>query len=198
MKSSYQLIPRVVTPSINPGDKIEIDFFISGYGPVKKCKLNIFHSSKKLINEKDPGKIEWSIQVAKDKTTNKIIQPVSGNDYKGKHNLDHVGAFIYLNEGFFLDDPRITSTPFGLARIMSENTWDKLFPLSMMINTLKDVSSGNYTLDLNFTYSDGDEISTNHKTVVIHVRNWKEKNEKKLWFIGIIGAVALAIVTQFF
>ena len=49
MKSSYKLVPRINTPSINPGDTIDFDVFISGYGKIPKNRFNIFYSSKNLV-----------------------------------------------------------------------------------------------------------------------------------------------------
>lgn len=196
MKSSYRLITRTDTPTINPGNPIEIDVFISGYGKIEKNKFNLYHSSKNLVNSNNPGKIEWTIQVAKDKKTGKIIQPVSGNQYKGIHKLDSQGTYVTINEGYFLDDPKLEFEKNALPRIMSESTWDRLFPFSVVINTLTNAKPGNYGIDLIFTYSADNEISTDQKTVVIHVTSWKERHEKALWFIGISGAVILGILAK--
>ena len=49
MKSSYVIIPRLMTPSINPGNSIEIDIFFSGYGKIEKNKFVIILTLK-LIN----------------------------------------------------------------------------------------------------------------------------------------------------
>ena len=97
----FILIPKIT--EVNPGDKIEIMMFLSGYGKVIRNKLRIFYSPELVDNEK-PGVLESCIACKKDKT-GKFLQLVSGEPYLTSHNLTKDGVYVIMNEGNFVDIP---------------------------------------------------------------------------------------------
>lgn len=198
MKSFYTLIPRLIKPAIKAGEIIEIEIYISGYGKIEKNKFTIYYSSN-LVNKFDAGIIEYNIKVAKDKTTGKTIQPVSGKEYFDTHKLDDIGATITINEGYFLDIPNQSISDHGFPQIMSEKTFDNTPPFRIKINTSTKGIYGDYDIDFALTYSDGEEIMIDRKTLTIHVTRWLERNEKKVTILGMVSAwlsVLLAIILK--
>jgi len=196
LKAAYSLIPRVIKPNINPGETIEVEIFISGYGEIKRNKLQIYYSSK-LINTDNPGFLESCIKVAKNKT-GKTVQPVSGRKYVDKYECNPVGVCVILNEGNFMRIPYENNLNFGLPRIMAESKWDNISPIRLRLNTSPKAPSGNYDVSMILTYSDGSEIQKDEKNVKIHVKNWWERNLKTVTITGSIIIPVLAIILKFF
>ncbi|MCK4933827.1 hypothetical protein KAS06_04075, partial [Candidatus Bathyarchaeota archaeon] len=120
MNSVFSIVPRLRTPTVNPGKPIEIEIFLTGHGKIPKLrKFTIAHSSPYLYKEDSEGKIgvlEWSIKAILNEKTGKIIGFVAG-DYEGnlslrgkdvhiraheEHPIDPVGVLVELNQGYFL------------------------------------------------------------------------------------------------
>jgi hypothetical protein len=152
-----------MTPSIDPGDKIEIEIFISGYGDVEKNKLFISFSSSALIDEKNPGNIKTCIKTLINTKTNEI-SPLAGEDQVQSRPCDKVGVIIGLSKGYFLDKPASPSPPDTMfAPIMVESKWSGLSPIFLTLNTSKKTPPGNYDVNLVLTYSKEEEIRIDHK-----------------------------------
>lgn len=199
LKSFYTLIPRLIKPTIRPGETIEIEIYISGYGEVEKNKFSMFYSSR-LVNQSDVGKIEYNIGFATSQTTGET--KVVANNQQSYHSakLGPVGMTIGLNQGYFCDHPNLGSgSPNNFPPIMSEVESDGMPPFRIKMNTSTKGIAGDYDIDFALTYMKGDEIKTDHKTVTIHVTRWLERNEKKATILGIVSgwlSVILAIVLK--
>jgi len=203
MKSSYEIIPKLITPSIKGGETVEIELFMSGYGKVIKNKLNVTFSSKKMFDMTNPSFAEYNIVFAVNEKTGEKF-PFADKTTYSKINLDPTGATINLNEGFFSDvesENNLKMSKVGFPQIMPERVFERQPPFRFSFNTNKDTPAGNYDIDFVLTYSDGDEITTNHKKVTIHVKSFLEKYEKKfkliglfLTGIGLIAGITLAII----
>lgn len=188
MQASFKinLIPKITI--VDPGDQIEIEIFLSGYGKIARNKLRIFYSPD-LIDEKNPGVIESCIASARDKT-GKFLQPVSGEKYLTSYDLKGDGVYIILEEGNFADYPQIKGIPsFGYTPIMSEYKWGSHPPLLLTINTSEKAPSGDYEVFVIFTYSDGTDVSTEKTSIPIHVRSSIERHQWKIAITGIITAI---------
>lgn len=185
MRSAYALIPRLRKPSIDPGDKVEIEIFMTGYGPVKQNKLFISYSSPKLIDVENPGVLEYCISTAKDTRTGKIISPVSGKKYLKSHLCDPVGLIVVLTEGYFLDIPKQSPPSNAIPMIMPEHTWDGMPPLLLALNTSKKTPPGDYDIYLVLTYSARKQILTDQKKVTVHVKSAVERHWKKATILAI-------------
>lgn len=188
MKGSFKftLIPKIT--EVNPGDQIEIEMFLSGYGKITKNKLRVFYSPD-LVDKENSGVIESCIASARDKT-GKFLQPVAGGKYLTSHDLAGNGVYIIIEEGNFVDHPRINDVPIlGYPPIMSEYKWESHPPLSLKLNTSEATPSGDYEIFVIFTYSDGIDVYTEKTSIPIHVRSSIERHQWKIAIIGIIIAV---------
>jgi len=197
LSSAYTLIPRLITPSINSGDKIEIEIFISGYGNVEKNKLFISFSSSALIDKENPGSIETCIKTITNTKTNEI-SPLAGKEHIQSHSCNEVGVIIRLAKGYFLDHPTLRPPPPDdmLAPIMAEGKWDNLPPIFLTLNTSKKTPPGNYDVNLVLTYSEEEEIRIDNKKVQVHVKSPAEKHWKKVTIIAISLAILSLIATN--
>ena len=81
MTGIFSVVPRLCTPSINPGDSVEIELFITGYGDIpKKNKFSIAYSSPFILQKDENGKVgsaESCIKGIIDIDTGKIVGMIS-------------------------------------------------------------------------------------------------------------------------
>ena len=187
--SIYSLIPRCRKTNIKPGDKLEIEIFMTGYGIPEYNKLDIKSSSPYVIAS---GLMYYSIKEATNNKTNEK-QPVSGKAYLEEVPLTQIGIVMSLVRAYFMDNPRDLpkDIDFGIPMIMSENSWDDYPPILLTIITNKKAPKGDYDIYLTFTYSIQGNLSQDQKVVQFHINNWWERNQG---WIGIIGAF-IAIVS---
>lgn len=123
MKSSFIVIPRVTTPVVHAGEKIEIEIYISGYGPMKQNKMDINYHAKELINTNDPGVIMPGIGIGRDATSGEPVMVLRGKPYvehyekayPGGHKLDRWGLTTILHEGFFADVRKLEASESRIA-----------------------------------------------------------------------------------
>lgn len=213
MTCIYSIVPRVRTPSINPGNSIEIEIFLTGYGDdAKDNKFQISYSSPKLLEIDDKGKVgfvECCIKVALN-NKGKIVGVLTGNaKWKDPqtsktekaihlHPLDKIGTTITLNQGYFMKNKeaiRLSGKKVDEkdARILSEMTHDGHPPILLKFNTLSNAVSGDHNIVLTLFYTDGSEVKMDQKVITIHVNNWIEKHQKTLqWIAIILGLSALS------
>lgn len=211
MVGSFILTPRIRKPSINPGEFIEIDVFITGFGNVpKNIKLNISNPESILkIDEKDyVGFAQTCIIVGKD-SNNKITSVATGNtklkDSKTGKMLPVIqkfpqpitGSTFSLNEGFFLSFQTLSQLAGKKIdvrdkRIVGESSWDGHSPIYIKLNTSTDAPSGDHSIKLTLFYQDGNVVQIDHRNVTVHIKNWTEQHQKSLqWTAVIVGAIAL-------
>ena len=122
-QAKYVLMPKLLTPNVDPGKSIELEIFITGAGPVKENKLFLSYPSV-IINKENPGEIILSISAAVDDFTNKIIEPVSGRKVLQTHRCDYAGTTVTLPQGYFLPIPHAKPPSWSLDLVMAESKWD--------------------------------------------------------------------------
>lgn len=191
---AYSIVCRLRTPVVNPGQRIEMEVYLSGYGMPKQNKLHLAYSSPYVISRENPGVILSAIAVAKHKTTGQIMQPVSGKPYLQEHKCDMVGATVTLNEGYFLPIPeeRAKRVEQSFSTVMSEWMWDGYPPLLVTLNISKTAPAGNHNLYLTLTYGDGHQISQDQKCVTFYVTNWWDRWKSTTTTIGLCLAIPAA------
>lgn len=198
LQASYKLILISRVTEVNPGDRIEIEIFLSGYGKIARNKLRLCYSPD-LVDKEDSGVIESCISSARDKNTGKYLHPVSGKKYIVSHNLTQDGAYIVMEEGNFDDYPqtngaragrsRRRASIFGYPSIMSEYKWDSHPPILLKLNTSEKTPSGDYEISVILTYSDGKFVHTEKAFIPIHVKTLIERHQWKIAVIGLAIAV---------
>jgi len=212
MLGTYSLVPRIRNPSISPGDSIEIEAYITGFGDVPTdIKLYASYPSSILkvdkegyvgfaqtciIVGKDRDKNISSIAIGekqrlKDINTGEIITAVQ------KFPQNKTGSTFSLNEGIFLKH-QILSQLRGEEineadkRILGESSWDEYPPIFFKLNTSNNAPPGNHDIVLTIFYRDEDIIKIDQKYVVIHIKNWIQRNQKIINVIVVtLGSIAL-------
>ena len=111
---------------------------------------------------------------------------------KGSHDLDQVGATIGISEAYFHDTSR-EHTPGFLNQIFGEGNYDDVALFVLKINIRKKVPKGDYTIDMAFTYSDGQGMATDQKAVTVHVTDFVEKHTMLITMVALIGAIVTVV-----
>jgi len=191
-EAAYSLVIRNRTPSVDPGDSIEMEIFLSGYGVPEKNKLHISWSSPYVIDRQDPGRVyahrfddppivEGQIRV---------IQMVV--------LISEIGASIILDTVYFIEAG--SSVPqCGLRQVAGEGVWgavEKAVPILLIINTDKKAQSGDYEVTFTFTYGDEGRLRQDHKVAPFHITSvW----ERWQWAIYVgVGIAFLSLLISAF
>lgn len=197
-ESAYSLIIRNRTPTVRPGDKVEIDLFLSGYGIPEKNKLDIKWSSPYIINRENAGFLEWCISLGEDTATGKIM-PLTGTRFRQSLKITPIGIDTNLVQSFFFKNPVTTDSPnFAFAPVISESLWDNNPPMYLSLNTANSAPPGDYDITFTFTYGNEQNIFQDQKAARFHVTNWWERNQGWIAIAGATIALLSLIATAVF
>jgi len=191
---TYSLVPRNRNPLVHPGQTMEIEIFLSGYGMPEKNKLFIQWSSPSVINQNRPGELVSSIKCALDPTTGEMLV-ITGEKGLETFKLDPVGVVGCINKGHFLVAQREYSE-FCLGHVASEYAPKPLqAPLLLRLNIDKDAPAGNYEVVFIFTYGNEHELVQDYKSVPFHITSRWERNQAILYGAAVIIAALTLLIT---
>ncbi len=100
-QAKYVLVPKLLTPTIDPGETISVEVFLSGSGDVQENKF-VFSYPTSIVDLAEPGEVVTSIASVTDTKTGKLIQPVSGRDFLRNFKCGPIGVTIGLKSRIFL------------------------------------------------------------------------------------------------
>lgn len=110
------------------------------------------------------------------------------------------GTATEVVDAYFQEVTAMNGQPIidTLKPIYGERNYDGLAPFVLRINTRKKVPKGDYTIDLTFTYSDGQEIAIDYKAVKVHVTDTAEKHSFLIFLMTIAGTIigAAALISS--
>lgn len=206
MDPSYTLIPVLQTPEIDPGDIVEVDFYISAIGDIDKNRLHIVYAYDDLFAE-DVGFLSPGVKGGVDESGRQgIIPKEDGDDITW--DLSSTGTQISLPSWFFLDMPSEHTKSGGLAGLeghaeaypqkVSEVRYGDFAPLEMKFNTTTEAAPGNYTITIIFSYESNGELFTDREEVQFHINTFREQYEPIPTTIAVIAGIAavLSLVYQ--
>lgn len=178
---SYSLVINVDKYQISPHDEIVINVYITGYGKIYGSKLSAYPSSPLI--DPDNSYIEHGLQIddnniiwgcKSDSLPREGVTIVWGNDSASSRNTST--KFLDIAKG---------SSPRPIA---TEQPSDGNPPARFIINT-KDVSLGEYKLDVVFTYFNGEKWASSRKEVPFKIAGCYERNKTLFNAIGIFIAL---------
>lgn len=194
----YSITAHVRNPTVNPGETIEIEVYLSGHGVPAKNKLTMIWSSPYVIDENDPGTVITTIKDYKI-NTEELILGLTEHPLKRAGNISGgSGEAIVLNLGHFAHPVDLLPKPFpeiGFKGVMGEWNWNGEPPILVKLNTSTNALDGDYQVAFTFTYGYEDNPKQAFRVVDFHVRSswewWQEQWQK--WAIG--GGVSIALVS---
>jgi hypothetical protein len=185
---SYELVPRLSAAVVNPGESVELDVFLAGYGRIGSSKL-VLHTPPDAV---DPSRSKvWS----------DIAQTEKGFEFgKTERPLDPEGFVARLGgvnpdgkwdqSTFFFDADWFTSPSesWGTPPVMTEAS--KFPPFRIRIQVPEKVRPGRYAMFLLFSYFNGQQWCASHREVAFQVTNTLQRHEGIAWVLGVGAALA--------
>ena len=170
----YSLITVAKETHVDPGDIVEIDVYLCGYGEMRNNKLQIYYPSPALVDESSPGKIKHSMDIKRGESEiigERILHTNTEDDHS---DLKEYGGTIIPNLEFFRP---IRDMDEAHPLLASEVTFDSQPFLTFEINTDEDAYPGDYTIHFLYTYGDNEMITQTHNSLDIHLNNRRESLE---------------------
>jgi len=184
---SYNLAILVSEPIVDPGDSLQIEVYISGYGVIKAPKVAFYPSP----NVCDIGKstVWHSLKTYEDGAMGWGAQQTL---------LDPIGMVCCLSGGMvFKNDRSQEATWFFDARPSEQDNYQistevkhpkGSAPISLDLRLHRKARPGPQSVAFVFTYFDGDSWHTCTNHARFTVRNFYHRHETAVWLIGAIAA----------
>jgi hypothetical protein len=214
LEPSWQISARVVQRTLKPGDKLQIEMFVTGYGRCDFGKLALFLPGGLLKSEPSPpgalteryvakmtANISWAggtVAVPADQAGESRSVDV---EFPVHHPTvlyyDAPGGVQMLHPGVFLDSwagedpkdplaPRLRSTTINMTA--GETALYGRPPYVIDATIDPKAPPGDYTLPLVLTYQHGKQIQTSTFSLDLHVAPFWERP----WF-QVVAAVAVGL-----
>ena len=189
----YSLILRNRTPRVKPGDTLEIEVYLSGFGIPEKNKLFIYWSSPNVIDPKSLNPVSVTfINFVPNIVPERYHIPKDSPTYTVQ--FDSTGARFSVPKPYFMmlvgDSSSNSSSQF--PGIGADHAWVSSAspspPLLVTLNTSKAASSGDFDVTFVFTYGNEQNPLQDYKITQFHITSWLERNQ---WWIAIIGSVGV-------
>lgn len=188
---SYSLAILVSDPIVDPGGRLQIEVYISGYGVIQAAKVafypspNVFNIDKSTVwhslKTYEDGKMGWGAE---------------------QTSLDPVGMVCCLSGGIvFETNTSQKATWFFDARPEEERENYQIStevkhpkgksPLFMDLRLHRKARSGQQSISFVFTYFDGDTWRSCTDKADFTVRSFYERHQTSVWLVGgLIGGIA--------
>jgi hypothetical protein len=181
----YQPAARILRPLIDPGDALELEVFITGYGEITLAKL-VFYPSPNIFTEASEV---WNLGIldgAKFTTTGRKPQKVTSH-----------GSVISFEGGMGTTEWGRTTTFFDISKgsppMISTEASLPDAPIVYRMITRKDVNPGTYQLQFLLSYFNGSDWNVSSQQVNFTIRNILQRHELLIAGIAVIAAIVTFI-----
>ena len=151
MKPSFEVVARASKQALNPGDKLEIAIYVSGFGPTESGKLGFYFPIGFLAEDPKSvakgGSVVTNLSSKKDPATNVVV-------------------------------PLWDSHPFPLGVVSTtggEFDWKGQAPVKSTAIVSKMAARGDHTIPFILTYGTADAMETSRFDLAVHVRSFVER-----------------------
>ncbi|MCX9150514.1 hypothetical protein [Pseudomonas sp. TB1-B1] len=183
---SYQLATRSGKTTINSGETLEFEQYVTGYGYIQTPKLQAYIST-------DAFELEKSY----------ILNSLVRTDFEGgfklswgnqKDKLSPTG-FTFLMQGMSCEDGDESTMIFDALSmsknpiLLSEQKLDHA-PFEYTLKTKKSLSPGEHYIDFYLTFFNGERWVTSKERVSFKIRNIFERHAKKISALAVIASVS--------
>lgn len=171
----YRLVVRPSKPEIAPGEDIDLEIYITGYGKIDSPKLSFYPSYSFVLG---------------------LVSPELASSVPPTMMTGESGRFWFASfrggDAFFRD----TSTQDGMNMIVSEVGSEGFGiggegrpPILLPLQTHRTIRAGVHNLQFFFTYFNGCEWKTDSQLVSVSVPNFFQRHPYVTWAIGIVGVL---------
>lgn len=199
---NYEIVPALRNPKIEPGETIEIDIFVSGYGQPEFTRLNVFGSVEFIFERRDDS-VRVIPNVSGIINSNEVESLIRGPPSRGlglvdERAFDGLPISTPLPPEVFVDDPGLPDRSRNYAEHTYPNVVGESFvedgaSLRVEIDT-KEAKwyssawySGKYPLYLVFLYGNDDKVKVTKEEITLEVRS---RGDKFWWLTAIIAVTA--------
>ncbi len=183
---SYQIATRAGKSTLNPGETLHFEQYITGYGNILTAKIQAYISTDAFVmddsfirssitkKEVDGGtELGWG---------NTVMNPTDTG-------FTCVLAGMQLHEShestMIFDVPGHPGTPI----LVCENKVNHA-PFEYTLKTKKDIGPGEYYIDFYLTFFNGDHWITSKERVPFKVRNFFERHAKAISALAVIASAS--------
>lgn len=212
----YNLVIRVLTPEVNPGDVIHMEVYITGYGKIRGPKF-IFTPPPNFIDEDESALVHGFVRPEEGESISLNVLEFGGDLAK----LSEVGFIIRLTgiTGHWVGDDRevlweepsifwdtdvpyadqtpIIATEQKRGRAVMEiylktrkRPWWGRLPF---LRTEPGIFPGTHSFQGHLTYFNGDQWKCASQSVNVTVPNFFKRHEGVAWTAAILGVLATVV-----
>ena len=181
---AYQIATRTARTTLNPGEALKLEQYITGYGEVSSAKILAYISTDAF--EKDETYVQHSLkQTVRD---GKQLFIWGGC----KSHIDESGLTLTL-EGIILNGEGESHFAFdnvlgsGEPSLACEKKHTNA-PFEYVLKTKADLSPGDYYIDFYFTYFNGEKWTTTKERIPFKIRNFFERHSKSISWLAIVAS----------
>jgi hypothetical protein len=163
---TYDLVIGVSQPIVDPDDRFWVEVYISGYGLIHAAKVLILYSPSAFIT--DSSRVRCG-----------------NGEWKP---LDPQGNVVSLHDPSFFDAG-------GRYQIATEGKTDGNAPVQFDLAISKRAKAGPHSIQFVLTYFDGQTWKTASKNADFTIRNFYQRHEGVIWWIGGPLGFLAAVIT---
>lgn len=205
VEPKYEIVPVVKTPTIDPGDDVEIDLYLLGYGKPELNRATMQHSLHDVLADVEspvtvfPG---YGGVLTAENRLEKLwrADPAYRIGMLPPSEFPGPGVSFVFPDAGFADDPGVDESPTnkapgGYPYPIVESYVDGYPPLKIALQTedpglyLRNRYSGEYELTFSFLYGDEVSFKQSMNTATIEVRSLSER----YWWVILVIAIASVI-----
>lgn len=207
---NYRIVPSLRNPKIEPGDTIELDLFISGYGMPELSRLTIFGSVENIFEIKEDSiRVIPNVSGAvEDGDVNELVRgpPAKSLGLVDEQSFEGFPVSTPIPPVVFVDDPGIPGDEKSYAPHSYPNVVGEAFvfdgaSLRIEIDTKgaewysSSWYSGEYPIQFVLLYGDETNMKITKEDIPVKVRT---RGDKFWWLTAIIAlAAALTFIIRF-
>lgn len=159
---AYELLIRVSKPILDPGDKVQFEVYLSGYGLVESACVYIA-----------PSWSVFSVDDSKIAAADTAPQP-----------WDLLGTLVSFEKGFIFD----AQGRYQISTECKTPPPGSKAPINMDMKIRPDTLPGIHSVHFVLKYYNGETWNTKSTSVNFTVRNFYQRHETLVWAVGGIAA----------
>jgi hypothetical protein len=184
----YELAVRLKSSMLNPGELVQGELFITGYGRLDGAKLTFYPSSGVFA--------EGGMRITHD-----LRRAKGGVAFGGRTSTipSDAGCCVNLNEGWQLPGWKRPTLFFDTGgapeapQIATEATIQGEAPISFQLRIRRSARPGTYPLQFFLTYFDGESWQASVETVTFTVRTLVQRRETEIAIVAAVAAVVTVV-----
>jgi hypothetical protein len=180
---SYEAAIRLTTPILDPGEALNLELFITGYGEICQAKLFFFPSDAVFDTKQS-----WA-ESGFHKTADGSFVWGGKRDFLVSTETAVFIAFQGIRLQGWAETTSFLDADSVVNMVTTEMKYGGKAPLELSLQTLKDIKPGKYYIEFCFTYYDGQKWRSGTKRAEFTIRTFIERHQQKIAVWGLVASV---------